>query len=80
MPVNLVLNLFWALLLGSVAANTSLVDRTVHDAQGTSENGTIQAIERALADISLEKRDTVFENSTMIAKSWNDATLFTMLV
>lgn len=64
--------LFWSLTFSFVTAN-SPVDLAVRSINPASEVKSLQAIKRAL---SLVERDTVFQNSTSLDKSWNGAVLF----
>jgi hypothetical protein len=69
----------WAVSFGSVAAgvaplNSGVQIRNAPPVAPPSE--TLWALRRALSSAALLKRDTTFENSTSLDKSWDGAVLF----
>ena len=74
--MNLLFYIYGALAWASfslAAAKSSPLDLTARNTHRQSNGATVQAIGQAL---SLLKRDTIFQNSTTIDKSWNGAVLF----
>ncbi|KAK4233903.1 hypothetical protein C8A03DRAFT_19102 [Achaetomium macrosporum] len=53
-----------------------LVGIRTRNLPGTSDEDTIHALWRRLAEVAHQRRETVFKNSTTLEASWNDAILF----
>jgi hypothetical protein len=69
---------FFALGQLAVAAAASLPSNDVTIVRTTGSQEDVDAIARALAPISLGRRDTTFQsNVTSLNQSWSDAILYT---
>jgi hypothetical protein len=71
--------LVWAAgLVSGSPSPAPLVSVRTRNLPGTTEEQTLHAVWRRLAELAHQKRENVFKNSTSIDKSWTDAKLFSM--
>lgn len=67
--------LVWAAALVPVSASPH-VGVQIRNSPGTDDAFTLAEIRRRITNMVLQKRKTVFENSTSIQKAWENAPIF----